>query len=44
MLETAAQSQPIEVFRYHKNYPAITNQELINKILVEAKLRISSIS
>ena len=44
MLETAAQSQPIEVFRYHKNYPAIINQELINKILVEAKLRISSIS
>ena len=42
-LELLAQHQPIEVFRYYKNYPAIVNQELINKILVEAKLRISSI-
>lgn len=43
MLESLAQHQPIEVFRYYKNYPDIINQELINKILVEAKLRISSI-
>ena len=43
MLESLAQHQPIEVFRYYKNYPEIASQELINKTLVEAKLRISSI-
>ncbi|MCW8855474.1 MAG: hypothetical protein OQK76_06795 [Gammaproteobacteria bacterium] len=42
MLESAAQHQPIEVLRYHKNYPEILNTTLINKVLVEAKLRISS--
>ena len=43
MLELLAQHQPLEVLRYYKNYPEIVNQTLINKILVEAKLRISSI-
>ena len=41
ILETAAQTQPEEVLRYHKLYPVIINQTLINKILVEAKLRSS---
>ncbi|MDH5473220.1 MAG: hypothetical protein OEY61_10230 [Gammaproteobacteria bacterium] len=40
-LENAAQYQPADVFRFHRLYPTIINRQLINKTLVEAKLRAS---
>ena len=42
MLENYAQRQSNEVLRYHKNYPDIIDRQLINKTLVEAKLRNSA--
>ena len=37
-LEVAAQAFPMEVQALHKIYPKIIQQELMNKILVQAKL------
>lgn len=38
-LEHAAQQRPIAVYTYHHLYPALADQTLLNKILVEAVLR-----
>ncbi|TNF34781.1 MAG: hypothetical protein EP315_06775 [Gammaproteobacteria bacterium] len=43
-LEQAAQQHALEVSRLHHLYPAIADQKIMNRILVEARLRKSSMT
>ena len=41
-LELSARDYALEVHRYHPLYPAFANKEVMNSILVEARLRLAS--
>ena len=38
-MENFAQQYPLSVYQYHRLYPSVCNRALMNKVLVEARLR-----